>query len=134
MTSLTIFAQNMRSLAGNVQRNSVELQRRVSVRVVELVATATPQLTGQASGNWQTSVGGMNPSWVAGPNSPTTSIANAVSALSGLAPGQTVNITNNVPYIIDLNNGSSQKAPAAFVESSIMSALGQVERFNLLVR
>lgn len=134
MTTLTIFAQNMRALAGNIERNSIELQRRVAVQVVDLVANATPVLTGQASGNWKTTVGAVNTAWDQGPNSPTTSIANAVAALGGLQIGQRINITNNVPYIIDLNNGSSQKAPAAFVESSIIIAMRQVGTFNLLIR
>jgi hypothetical protein len=132
MTTLTIFAKDMRAISGNVQRKMIELQRTVAIRVVENVATATPVLTGQAAGNWKTEVNGFASNWDMGPNSPTTSIANAVSALGGLRNNQVINITNNVPYIIELNNGSSAKAPAAYVETAVLNALTIMNRFNLL--
>ena len=41
-----------------------------------------------------------------------------------------VNITNNVPYIRRLNEGSSSQAPAAFVQSAIARALNNANRLR----
>lgn len=35
-------------------------------------------------------------------------------------PGESLFISNNAPYIVKLNEGSSQQAPAGFVERSIL--------------
>lgn len=35
----------------------------------------------------------------------------------------TLHITNNVPYIVNLNEGSSQQAPAGFVQAAISKAV-----------
>lgn len=43
--------------------------------------------------------------------------------------GQTVHITNNVPYIGRLNNGYSNQTPAGFVDRAILTA-GIKVRFN----
>lgn len=47
--------------------------------------------------------------------------------LRGRKPGQTVFITNNLPYIERLNHGWSKQAPAGFVERAIVTAKTQVE-------
>jgi hypothetical protein len=134
MTTLNIFAQQMNALANAIQRNAPILQREVSQAVVDYVATSTPVLTGQASGNWKTAIGTPDTSWDPGASSPQHSIAEAHATLRGLAIGQTVYITNNVPYIVDLNQGSSSKAPAGFVEASVVNALHITANFNLLIR
>jgi hypothetical protein len=35
-------------------------------------------------------------------------------------PGEQIHITNNAPYIRQLNDGSSKQAPAGFVERAIL--------------
>lgn len=134
MTTLTVFAQNMNQLAAAVQQNIPKMMRGVAEAVVDSVANSTPQLTGQAAGNWKTTVGSPSSAWDQGPNSPSTSLADAAAALSTLREGQVIYISNNVPYIVDLNQGSSAKAPAGFVEMSVMSGVHVAGNFNLLVR
>lgn len=103
------------------------------VRRIVLDATAnltedTPVDTGWARANWIPSIG-------APPSQPTGSPTDVGAAraaqqqgVAAIAVGYTleqgnVSITNNVPYIRRLNEGSSGQAPAMFVQSAIARAL-----------
>lgn len=134
MSDMRIFAKEMAALGATIQSNVVKLQKEVAEHVVEFVATSTPIDTGQASGNWITNVGAPSTSMNIGPSSPGVSIGQVKTALMALRMGQDVHITNNLPYIVKLNQGYSQQAPASFVELSAVSALGLIGRFNLLVK
>lgn len=135
MVSLAIFAEDMNKLANQVSQRIPVLVRTVAQNVVEDVAGGTPVLTGQSSANWKTSIGAPDLTYTMGdnPRAGQQSIDDAKNALAALALGQTVYITNNVPYIVDLNSGSSAKAPAGFVETAIVDALHRSANFNLLI-
>lgn len=135
-SSLQIFAQNMNALAQTIGQRIPQLQKEVAQNVVEGVATDNPVLTGQSSANWKTAIGAPDTSVDLGPNplAGQHSVAEAKKALVALALGQTVYISNNVPYIMELNQGSSSKAPAGFVETAIVNALHATANFNLLIR
>ncbi|MCY1553030.1 hypothetical protein D9M68_894720 [compost metagenome] len=55
----------------------------------------------------------------------------ARSRLGAKKPGQPIYITNNVPYIEQLNNGSSKQAPAGFVERSILIGRKLIAKFRI---
>lgn len=136
MATLQIFAKEMNQLATNVQSNIPKLQRKVAQTVVDSVAMETPVLTGQAAANWKTQIGSPNTGYDWGPNANAGqhSIDEARAALASLAMGHVVYISNNLPYILELNNGYSSKAPAGFVEIAIVDALHQSANFNLLIK
>lgn len=134
MSTLNIFAREMNNLAGIVQSNCVKVVAEVTEEVATHVANTTPVLTGQASGNWVTTVGAPDPNYVPGPSSPAASIQSAQAVARSLQIGETVYISNNVPYIVELNQGSSAKAPAGFVESATLLGMNVIGKFNLLVR
>lgn len=115
-----------------VLRDLKGFTERVVQRIV-LDATAnliedTPVDTGWARANWIPSIG-------TPPSGPAGSRANIMNArgtqqqgIAAIAIGYTlekgnVSITNNVPYIRFLNEGSSSQAPAMFVQSAIARAL-----------
>jgi len=135
MDNLTVFAKEINQLARTIQTNVVTLHRQVSVDVVDYVAQATPIDTGQASGNWKTTINSPSSVWDQGPSGgPSVSMAAVRAALATLGEGQTVHIVNNVPYIGNLNDGTSTQAPHNFVEIAAMSALNKSANFNLLIR
>lgn len=96
----------------------------ISVEVVktvrERIAERTPKLTGRAAGSWNASVGTPNYSY-----QPETfnDVSGSVDAgqvnLENFKLGDRAYVSNGIPYISDLNNGSSRKAPAGFVEASV---------------
>lgn len=95
--------------------------------------TGTPIDTGWASNNWWFSEGGPANS----SDQPSGNIETAMQridqdtiTISGIKiRGQTLHITNNIPYIARLNNGWSQQTPAGFVDRAILTA-GIKVRFN----
>ncbi len=46
-------------------------------------------------------------------------------------PEQDIHITNNLDYIVDLNEGSSAQAPAAFVEEAVDAGVKAVNRTKI---
>ena len=110
------------------------------IKVITLDAHAnlvedTPRRTGWARSNWVPSIG--SPAKLDGtpPKGDDAAAAEArqraSAAQSGIAqvvaayklPLGRIYISNNVPYITRLNEGSSKQAPAGFVQSAILRAV-----------
>lgn len=120
--------------------NSLEdfLDQLIKKIVLDIVANlrraasegGTPVDTGWARANWLPNIGspinspaGVRPEQ---PDSATTSEQEKglASVVTGYRTSRgEVHITNNVPYIINLNEGSSKQAPAGFVQRAIMKAI-----------
>jgi hypothetical protein len=106
-----------------------------AVRKLTLDATAnliedTPVDTGWARANWVPSIGRAiavrkteeaDPAIVPGQRAQQQASIARVSTTYRLKQGS-VFISNNVPYIVRLNEGSSDQAPSAFVQSAITRA------------
>lgn len=131
-TNLDLFVKRMDSLSTRVLVNEVKIKQQLAERVVEVVATSTPVLTGQAAGNWTTRLNQPASDWDEGPSAASNSIATAKAALAGLQPGQTIYITNNVPYIVKLNKNYSPQAPSQYVEMSVVTAIHSLGNWKLL--
>lgn len=91
---------------------------------------ATPKATSWAANNWNPNIGFPETEPVASPDNPTGGVGEIAAKLATIASRYefdqgNVHVTNNVPYIQPLNNGSSKKAPAGFVEMSVMRAIRQ---------
>lgn len=82
---------------------------------------ATPVDTGHARINWTPTVGAPARAEVEGADP--SSAVDPVAALGPASPGDTMFITNNAPYIRELNGGSSPQAPAGFVEKAVQDAV-----------
>jgi len=128
--TLERFARRMRMRANNVPREVTKAKRRAALAVDQAVVLGTPVDTGTARSNWIVSL-----------DVPSKSIREAYTPLDGgdmsesanaqaaLAQGKDVivrakfetdiHITNNLDYIVPLNEGSSAQAPAAFVEEAV---------------
>lgn len=79
----------------------------------ELVRT-TPVDTGRARSNWLPSLNVPDTRIVEPGKKPELS-----TALSTFKLSDTILLTNNLPYIRRLNDGSSKQAPAGFVDSAL---------------
>lgn len=91
--------------------------KEVSLDFLSLVSAATPRDTGRAAASWQITTDGSIPD-APETTSVQSSINNAKSKLSGAKSDKFLKVTvsNNLPYIESLNEGSSDQAPAYFVE------------------
>jgi len=87
----------------------------------------TPVKTGWARANWMANVGGSTEGVNGDPNAVAAAEGAQQAALGSVLAyklaGGPVFITNNVPYILKLNEGSSKQAAAGFVQRAIQEAV-----------
>ena len=103
--------------------------KKLVVEVTANLIEETPVDTGWARANWVPQIGAPRLDPVSNPNDITSGpqergLADVIVGYK-LARGS-IYITNNVPYIGRLNNGTSIQAPRAFVQSSITKAIQKV--------
>jgi len=108
--------------------------KKITLDVTANLIGTTPVDTGWARANWVPSIG-LPVEEDLSQASPTEQSASAAGArqqgaLAGVAASYklrmgSVFISNNVPYIVRLNEGSSSQAPAAFVQAAINKAVTQ---------
>ncbi len=76
----------------------------------------TPVDTGRAKSNWFVDIGKPDTKQV---EAGYANVSEGAVRIEGYQLSTTAFISNNLPYIKPLNQGSSQQAPAGFVEGSI---------------
>lgn len=124
MATPTQFARRIRRRAKQVEENSSKAAVEAALLISQTVIVATPVDTGRARANWFANIGtpitqesdGTDPSGAA-------TIARNAGIIPIKLPGQTIFLSNNLPYIQFLNEGSSAQAPAMFVEQAIATAV-----------
>lgn len=132
---------NINIITGVFKRISADISdftERETIRYIltlrnQLISDApigTPVDTGWAANNWWYSDSGPATGSASDVNTAKQRQDNDTQSIANFKlNGQTVHITNNVPYIGRLNNGYSKKTPAGFVDRAILTA-GIKVRFN----
>jgi hypothetical protein len=86
----------------------------------------TPEDTGWAKSNWIPGVGSSPPTTPVGSKESVTYAARdaGLASLQGfqIYNGSRIFIVNNVPYVADLNNGSSKQVASGFVKRALLKA------------
>lgn len=140
MASLRAFGSKMIRGADALPARMSRLKRRFALAIDRRLIFNTPVDRGIARSNWIVSIGApvefsrlaFAPGFQLGVNesaNATAAFNDALAVLSRNIPdGVPVFIVNNVSYIGVLNNGSSQQAPANFVQISIMGGISAVRQ------
>lgn len=103
----------------------VTLQKKLAVEALNRIVQKTPVDTGRARGNWQVSINGFpNDAVETKDASGGGVISEGANHLTGLSPFSVVYITNNLPYITLLENGSSQQAANGMVAVTMAELRG----------
>lgn len=131
--SLESFAKRIRVRADRLPGAVDKIVKQVAVSVDQAVVTATPVDTGRARSNWLASIDVARTGTVPthGPGAEAASIAAARAVIASRKPGQAIFISNNLPYIERLNQGSSSQAPAMFVEAAVNEGVAVVKNAKL---
>lgn len=142
MATLKGFANRMRVVARGVPGNADALVRKVALAVDRVVVTQTPVDTGRARANWQAAIGaaptgevGQYPAGTGGATGAAAAaqaMAQAQGVVAGYKGGETIHLTNNLPYIQRLNEGHSDQAPAGFVQAGIDVAVRAVKGAKII--
>lgn len=132
----------MRQLGRQIEENLPEVSRRTALAVHNAVVFATPVDEGVARVNWQPSlVGPVTTTREASPpgQNGSTAAENATAAIdlgraviSGYQGETGIYISNPLPYIGRLNEGSSAQAPANFVEEAVQVGVRTVRNSKVL--
>lgn len=133
MASPSEFARRIDRLALRIEGNVDQTVRRVAIAVDQAVVLATPVDTGRARSNWIAQVGSPARRTVE-PTSAQATISQAQAEIGRREIGQDVYISNNLPYIERLNEGSSAQAPAGFVEEAARVGVREAQRARVVPR
>lgn len=131
------FAKKMRAWADDIPKQVNEVKKQVASEIILQVVPATPVLTGQARSNYHTAINEPDRSILAfGPFTKDgyRSIAQMRQVIPRVKPGEPLYITNNLPYIYKLNDGSSKQAPKNFIEIAINEARDIIRRQRIRYR
>lgn len=134
----------MDSLAKQIEPAASRLAVEIATNIITQLVRTTPVDTSNALSNWVVTLGTPNLGVIL-PHVPgrhgSTQMSSARQALSVAKtvlktkkPGQVIWITNNVPYIVELNRGSSTQAPAGYVEAAIAIASNTVRKKGLTLK
>lgn len=143
-------SKRAKELADAIRAGANRVQREVAVAVLQPVITGTPvgnvdlwsevsrrrapanYVGGRARGNWFVQMGAASAQTTATPDpSGGATISRGTTQIAG-ATGQPIHITNNLPYIIPLNDGHSHQAPAGFVEAAVAAGIEARKRMRVL--
>jgi len=107
---------------GRVTREQAQMiVRKIIIDLDTRVVLSTPVDTGRARGNWYPSIG--EPSSARNDENYDPSGGGSVAAATGMAMGvklgQLAWLTNNLPYILPLENGWSKQAPSGMVDKNL---------------
>lgn len=88
--------------------------------LLSMIVRGTPVKDGYARGGWYVTLGAPSGSAQRPPDKDgANTILAGIMALRGASPFKDVFISNNVPYIEDLENGSSGQAPEGMIRVSL---------------
>jgi hypothetical protein len=141
MADLRQFAQSMNNLGNRIERRGPEVQRLVALEILRQVIFGTPvgnkeiwlepgkarvgYVGGRARANWFVGIGiapaGTTEAIDAGGGQALQAGADLIRTST---PGLDIHLTNNLPYIVPLNQGHSHQAPAGFIERAIQIGTG----------
>lgn len=129
----------MSELGKRVDRNVPKLLRQVALSVDQAVVTATPVDTGRARSNWRVSVNAPLDGEIETYGPGGTAIAGAIAQARGAvsrvdSARDVIYISNNLPYIGRLNDGTSAQAPKGYVQLAIGAATSTARVARLLER
>ena len=131
--------QEVRQVIAALDQFVEEVVQRVTLEATANLIEDTPVDTGWARSNWVPSIGAPFEEIAGSRDQAEVGNLNTAPQQQGIAtvatgyrlPQGNVFISNNVPYIVNLNEGSSQQAPAAFVQTAIARGIREaIERLS----
>ena len=132
MNGLQRLGKNLRKRAGELDDIGNDKAIMAGIAVVRELAFRTPVDESTAVSNWRVGIDKKPTAPVVAHyvgsqgstrfQSAEKTISEAIGILKTKKPGQKIYISNSLSYLPELNDGSSDQAPAGFVEASVMVA------------
>lgn len=133
MATLKQFNLRISKIAADIELEANTVKKKAAIAIDQVVTLATPVKTGRARANWR--VGLDEP--VKGTTEDTdtngqATLQAAKNKINTAGNGDDIFISNSLPYIGQLNVGSSAQAPAGFVERAIQSGINAVKTSKVI--
>lgn len=135
--NLLEFANRMDKLADSLPAIANDIVKKYVPELAADLADATPVDTSTALSNWQVSLNTPARDFIDAHNYGAFGSTAFVSImdtyqLAKIAaepgkPGQSYWLSNNTPYIIDLNSGTSRQAPSMFIQATIALSIKKIQ-------
>lgn len=129
------FRRDLERFGQKVEAVLTEVYTEVALETRLQVAIRTPKKTGRAAGSWNLSAG--SPDYRIKPatyNNPEGCIYDGNISTTGFRLGLSYYISNAIAYLPILNHGSSQQAPAGFIEATAQAVSAFVPQKVLYAR
>ena len=136
MANFTQFIRNIQRRGGQVEDGVDRIVKAAALEIDAAVVQATPVDTGRARSNWIVQINRAATGQVTS-SSFDRSGQGAITQGMGVIRSfnvrndSSIHITNNTPYIGDLNNGTSAQAPANFVQQAVSNGAAAVRGSRL---
>lgn len=116
------FRVNTRRVAKGIEEKVLLVQKKIAFQLLEGIVNMTPVDTGRARANWQVTIGTptLAHSWESYDKPGDGTISSGSAVISSLRTLGTIYLTNNLPYILSLEKGHSQRqAPQGMVQVTL---------------
>lgn len=111
------FKRNFSKLLERAGDNADQVVRKVAQDFANSFVLKSPVKEGRFRANWNTAFGAPNPAVT--DSTENNAAARAASVLAAYKTGDTIFITNNLPYALRLEYGWSSQAPGGMVRTTI---------------
>lgn len=123
------FALDIGRFVAKANGNIDLVTRKIALDLFTRVIRRTPVDTGRARGNWMSSVSTMVLQETGAiDKSGGNAISKAASTVQGAKGGDVIYLTNTLPYILRLEEGSSTQAPNGMVALTVQEYPGVVQK------
>lgn len=117
------FNFNPRKVAQDIDEVVILVQKKVAMQLLEGIVNMNPVRSGRSRGNWQVTIGQSASGELGGDKGPWPSAQEAINNGSAVVSSVTtlgaIYLTNNVPYITELEKGTSTQAPQGMVQVTL---------------
>ena len=115
------FKQTIRALAAKAGDKADAVVRLTVMKLAASVVMRSPVDTGRFRANWQYGAVSMNKATTGDTDtSGSSSLGRVNNGLQSWAPGQTIYLTNSLPYARPLEYGHSKQAPGGMVRLTVV--------------
>ncbi len=132
MASPKIFARRIQRRARQVETGASDAVKTAALVINQVVILETPVKTGHARANWQVGlVAPITEEIDAEDKTGAATIARNNTLIKAREKRVDIILSNNVPYINKLNEGSSSQAPAGFIQIAVLTAIGTLAKTRI---
>ena len=116
------FAEDLKKICDRAGDKAELVVRRAAIDIGGQLVDRSPVDTGRFKNNWQTGIGGMDKNISAAADlGGAGALARLTAQVAAWKPGQSIFISNSLPYAYRLEHGWSKQAPGGMVKLSIQN-------------